>query len=186
MPITLDVKHLLSGRIRRVQRLLGPLAAHPIGCCFVANPNVRAKVISGHPGGSGHTDHTALWFPTSAADIQGQYYEIWYPLRDEERWWLERAYFSLRRVVRPLAKEEHIICLHCDPSAQDDEPLRTYKRGPHLHVLCVEGPMRKAHFPLNMGHLGQVLTSVDSLTAAMQSAISLIAHEVILRLKSTA
>ena len=182
--LTLGVDRLVRGRIRQVQELLKPLvrARWPVPCCFVKNAAVKGRIISGHAGGSAHSDHRSLWFPTFTSNVQGEYFEIWYPTDGEEQWMLERAYFTLRRVARPMATYQEILCVHCDPLATDGEPVRTYKRGPHLHVVVAETPVPDAHFPLNLGHLNEVLASIQSLTAAMRTAIEVVCNEVVSRM----
>jgi len=183
MPVALSVEQLET-RIGTVQKLLKPLVGgkHAVPCCFVANPSVPGRILSGHPGGSGHTDHRALWFPTFIKTVQCQYFEIWLPSDGEKRWELERAYLSISRVIRQLGKREDILCVHCDPLTKDSDPLASYRKGPHLHVMLAQAPLPRAHFPLNACHLQQVLASVESLTNAMQSAIGIVCHEVICHL----
>ena len=181
MPVMLNVANLIPGRLKKVQAILRPLAkkGKPVPCNFVPNP--RAKSICGHGGGPGQ-DHTNIWFPTSVNGIQGQYHEIWYPLGGEHEWWMERAYFGIRRVVRTLAKAEEILCVHSDPMCDVDDPVGSYKRGPHLHVSVAQSPIAKAHFPLNLGHLEDVLSSCDNLSQAISLAIKVVCDEVISRL----
>ncbi len=180
MGIVLDVADLVRGRRKEVQAVLHPLAkkGRPIPCSFVPHP--RAKVICGH-GGSPDRNHRRIWFPTYANGIQGQYHEMWYPRNGECEWWLERAYFSLRRIVRTIHQVEIILCIHSDPMCDDPDPAGLYKRGPHLHVDLAQSPLPDAHFPLNLGQLEEVLSSCDNLSQAMSRAIKIVRDEVIPR-----
>ena len=180
MPIVLDARSLFRGRVREVQVMLRPLTSkgHPIPCGFVSNP--KATIICAHRGGPS-LDHTSTWFNTSANEIQAQYHEIWYPKDGEHEWWLERAYFGLRRSLTALAKVEEILCIHSDPLCEDTDPLGSYKRGPHLHVSIPQSPVAKAHFPLNLGHLEEVLASCDDLSRAISLAIKVVHDEVVCR-----
>lgn len=94
---------------------------------------------------------------------------------------MERAYFSLRRIISPLAKVEEILCIHSDPLCCDAEPVGSYKRGPHLHVSIAQAPIPDAHFPLALGHLQHVLESCDALSQAMALAIRVVRDEVVSR-----
>ena len=180
MPVVLDAESLHKGRLGAVQVMLRPLgrAGHPVPCRFAPHP--RMRIICGHGGGFGK-DYKTIWFPTSSAAIQAQYHEIWYPQNGEQEWWMERAYFSLRRIVSALAKVEEILCVHSDPMCEDAEPTGSYKKGPHLHVIVPKSPIAKAHFPLNLGHLKYVLASCDNLSQAMSLAIQVVQDEVVNR-----
>lgn len=182
MSIFLHVKDLIHGRLRGVQVMLRPLgrAGRPVPCQFVPNP--KCKIICAHGGGVWQ-DHTNVWFPTYASDIQGQYHETWYPQDGEQEWWMERAYFSLRRIVRALAKTEELLSIHSDPMCKEADPLGSYKKGPHLHVSVARSPIADAHFPLNLGHLEHVLASCDNLSQAMSLAIQVVRDEVIPRFR---
>jgi hypothetical protein len=180
MSITLASRKLFNGRVRQVQKILRPLVGKSgqVACCIVGAG--RGRVICGRTGGNVH-DYEEVWFYTRKQDIQGQYHEIWYPGRDEQEWWLERAYFSLRRVISHVAQVEDILCIHSDPQCGEPEPVASYKRGPHLHVSLAKEPLLHAHFPLNRGHLAQVLESCDSLSEAMALAIKVVSDEVVSR-----
>lgn len=180
MPVFLNVKDLFRGRLKGVQVMLRHLgyAGRPVPCQFVPNP--RCKIICAHGGGTVQ-EHTNVWFPTCASGIQGQYHEVWYPQNGEQEWWMERAYFSLRRVVRAVMSTEELLCIHSDPMCKDADPVGTYKKGPHLHVSIARSPVADAHFPLNLGHLEDVLASCENLSQAMSLAIQVVRDEIIER-----
>lgn len=64
-----------------------------------------------------------------------------------------------------------------------DKPEKErYKKGPHLHIKAAVDPLPHAHFALNLGHLNDVLTSVESLSEAMKDGILMLKEEVLDRL----
>ena len=180
MPIRLEDDELRR-RVVRVQKMLQPLAGvgKQVACAFAPNP--RCRIICGRPSGP-IDDPTNRWFGTFARTVQAQYHEIWYPERREEHWWLERAYFGIREIINPVVRPKEILCIHSDPGCRDAEPLGSYKRGPHLHVSVGESPLTDAHFPLNLGHLQEILSTCGSLSEAMAAAIKVVCVEVLARM----
>lgn len=122
-----------------------------------------------------------MWFGTFCSAVQGQYHEIWTPDAGDT-WKLEKAYFSVRKMCRPLMKVQELVCIHSDPICNDKEPLGTYKRGPHMHFAIAQSPYSKCHVPLNLGDLQHVLASPNNLTEAMGEAIKIVINEVMTRI----
>jgi hypothetical protein len=48
-----------------------------------------------------------------------------------------------------------------------------------LHIKAANEPLPHAHIALNLGHLDAVLTSIDTLSDAMKTAISMLKEEVL-------
>lgn len=179
--IVIDLDQL-NPRVTVVRSILQPLKrGRPVPCAMPPHQYQGGKFIAAHDGGK-LGDHPRDWnFRTFAHNIWCQYFELWKPNDTHSQWSLDKAYLTLLAMNREQRKLEELICVHCDPDATDEEPLRTFKRGPHLHV--VKSPLAKSHFPLNLGHLDAVLFSVDSLTSALQGAIAVLAEEVVKRYK---
>jgi len=87
---------------------------------------------------------------------------------------LDRAYFTLLEVVPGAHEFRDLLCIHTDPADALD-----LKQGPHLHISCAPDPMSHCHFPLEFGFLNTVLEDCNSLTAAMQRAIHIVAIDVL-------
>lgn len=116
-------------------------------------------------------------FRTSVKVLRCRYFELWRVARGKNLS-LDRAYFTLLEVVSPSRPFQELLCVHTDPSDNDD-----LKRGPHLHVSCAPDPISHCHFPLDFGFLQAVLKDCDSLTAAMRRAIAVVARDVLPRFK---
>ncbi len=116
-------------------------------------------------------------FRTKNATLRCRYFELWQgTLKD--RLSLYRAYFTLLLVDPETRSLPELLCIHTDPSDADD-----LKQGPHLHISCARDPIPHCHFPLEFGFLTDVLKDPQSLTSAMQRAISLVARDVLPRFK---
>jgi hypothetical protein len=186
--IILPSAYLYSERISHVQELLRPLCdGDTIHCQFVPGTSGSSKVISSKSRQAKTPDNYHDWrFPTKAAPrIWFHYYEIWNLIGVGRDCKINRAYFHLYIIDRPSQKFDQIICVHSDPDEQpadpSDEKLTRqcrYKRGPHLHVLTA-GELAKCHFPLNLGHLDQVLSSIDDLTKALADAVEVVRNEIV-------
>ena len=112
-------------------------------------------------------------FRTSVETIRCRYFELWRSSGDNFVI-LDRAYFTLLEVVPEDREFRDVLCIHTDPADVND-----LKQGPHLHMTCAPGPVSHCHFPLEFGFLNAVLKDCDSLTAAMQRAISVVAIDVL-------
>lgn len=122
--------------------------------------------------------HRETNFSTAVSDVRCQYFELWKGSMGEMLT-LNRAYFTLLRVVPTTRVFEEVLCLHTDPGDGDE-----LKQGPHLHISCAPEPLPHCHFPLEAGFLTLVLKDSKSLTAAMQRAISVVAKDVLPRFKN--
>jgi hypothetical protein len=99
-----------------------------------------------------------------------------------KRYCLERAYLHLYRRGPTEDDELEFLALHCDPNEPDDTghlKHAVYKRGPHIHITAAPQPLCHSHFALNRSHLPDVLASVASLSAAVQSGVEMIRDQVL-------
>jgi hypothetical protein len=120
--------------------------------------------------------------------MHGSYQERWCPVNEKrKRYYLERAYLHLYLTtqIEGEAMEKELLLLHCDPN-ETDEPVdwpglrhSKYKRGPHLHISTAQQPIPHSHFALNACHLDSVLSSVESLTKAMEVAVQMLEDQVL-------
>ena len=177
-----DTKDLFTYRIQHVKSLLSPLAEKKRFHCEFYRPKVaRGKVLVAHDGKKIQESYREWSFRSHARDIWCRYFELWIPITSEGEWYLNRAYLTILRTNYQTRSLEEYLCIHCDPNDTSDEPGSSHKRGPHLHVEMAEPPIPDCHFPLNLGHLEQVLSSVDSLTEALQQTIEVLSHEFLAR-----
>ena len=112
-------------------------------------------------------------FSTSAQVLRCRYFELWRGSSGRELA-LDRAYFTLLKILPATHDFQELLCIHTDPADKNN-----LKRGPHLHVSCAPDPLPHCHFPLEFGFLEAVLRDCGSLTSAMQRAIGLVARDVL-------
>ncbi len=173
----------LHSRQDPIRHMLRPLRdGYDVGCSVGKGKYAGGKIVAAHDAPTPSGDPRDWRFRTFVPGISGQYFELWMPWNSDRSLVLNRAYLHILQLNREKCVLAEILCLHSDPAATDNEPLRTYKRGPHLHVKLAEPPLPQSHFPLNLGHLEQVLDSVGSLTNAMRSAVEVISNEVLKRM----
>ena len=182
MPIRLPEKELVRRRAL-IGRLLVDLRAdkkHRPACDFYRGPELDRKVLAAHDGLVGGEHYRDWMFRTGAPAVWGQYFEIWSPEDVGQRsWTLQAAYLTILE-IRKSGRTE-ILGIHCDPADGSSEPTRSFKRGPHLHVTCAREPLPKSHFPLNYGHLSNVLQDSAALTKAIRDAVFVVRREVLER-----
>jgi len=146
-----------------------------IGFAYDNPGNTMALVATDEKAGALHYRDES--FRTSMDVLRCRYYELW-QIAARGDLALDRAYFTLLEVVRATHDFRDLLCIHTDPDDSND-----LKQGPHLHLSCAPDPMGRCHFPLEFGCLKAVLKDCDSLTKAMQRAISVVAREVLPRFK---
>jgi len=173
----------LHNRVNFVRDLLTPLREQnlPVACCISRHQFRSCKVIAAHDGLPNNINFSEMYFKTFAADISGQYYELWKPIDQQEKLRLDRAYLNIFIVNRNTHKYDKLIAIHCDPYEENNELSCLYKRGPHLHVQKAEHPIPKCHFPLNLTDLDNVLSSINNITEALKNAIKIVQDEVLKR-----
>lgn len=172
----------LGGRRMKIGRMLKPLHANRLVPCGVTHVRFGHGIVLGaHDGRGKSRDYRDWHFRSEAKDVWCQYFEVWTDTDSRSRLSLACAYFTLFLINRENKKFEEVLCIHCDPDDRSD-----MKRGPHLHVTKADDPIPKCHFPLNYGHLDDVLTSIQTLHEAMRKAITMVAKEVIPRFSDDA
>lgn len=186
----------LQSRGNDIRQMLVPITARQDGGpAWQPRSGSSEFVIGMHDGSPSGSDHRNWTFATVRADVRAQYFERWlkFEERGRERWYLERAYLHLSRVDAASRNLIEFLCLHCDPDAAPDEKLKDtapetynrvakqsfYKKHPHLHVIAAEAPFPHAHLALQVGYLDQVLSSIDSLSEAINQAVQMIRDEVL-------
>lgn len=173
----------LHSRQNPIRRMLRPLRKHSdVGCSLSKGKYAGGKIVAAHDAPAPSGDPRNWRFRTFVPGVFAQYFELWIPCSGDRGLALNRAYLHVLQLNAERRALAEVLCLHSDPTATDNEPLRAYKQGPHVHVKLAEPPLPQSHFPLNLGHLEQVLDSVASLTTAMQSAVQVITNEVLNRM----
>jgi len=145
---------------------------------YQCSTNLRgATAIALHDGrGRADLDHRACLFGPNDSLLRFNYFELWKPTDAQQACWsLNRAYLNVTMVPKGEHNAQKLFCIHCDP---DDKSA--YKRGPHLHVDCLD-PLGKCHFPLCLTDFDSVLESIDSITRAFAMVAELIKLEVMPR-----
>ena len=169
----------LGKRGQKIRHLLQPLSKQPVGPAWKTISRSGQYIIGVHDGSPPQSDFTEWRFATLVHNLQGAYYEIWIRLSDES-WYLRQAYLSMHRTDRTSASNTvKFIALHCDPNEPDEASHAIYKKGPHLHIQAADDPIPRAHIALCVGHLNDVLSSVDYLSEAMGLAVRMLREEVL-------
>src|SRR5579884_608446 len=170
--------HELGSRGRKIQTILRPIS-HPKHRPAWDRSNITSReyIIAAYDGTRPTSEYRDWRFSTFVPNFRAMYFEMWKRSVDnEEYWYLDRAYLSIYQIIN--RSESEFLCLHCDPNIANDTKEK-YKKGPHLHIKAANEPLPHAHFALNLGHLEAVLTSIDTLSEAMISAISMLKEEVL-------
>jgi hypothetical protein len=180
MPIIQAKMEELEHRGEYVRQLLKPIAKHPGGPAWQRKSGVSEFIIGTHDGSPTRSDYRDWRFKTVVPNFQAMYFELWRrsESRQKEFWYLYRAYLSIYQIDHGQQKETEFLCLHCDPN-EPDNAHAIYKRGPHLHINVANHPIPHAHIALNRGHLNEILSSVDTLTTAMEWAVQMLKVEIL-------
>lgn len=170
-------------RRAHIRNLLADLRANQSqspACDFYPGTEQDRKILAAHDGHIGGVHYRDWMFRTGAPAVWGQYFEVWSPEDARQHSWnLRAAYLTILELGKDTRTE--ILGVHCDPADGSSEPMRSFKRGPHLHVKCAREPLPKSHFPLNYGHLNDVLRDAAALTKAIRNAIFVVRREVLER-----
>jgi hypothetical protein len=221
MPIIQMNINDLKSRVQKIRVMLRPISKQKDGpACELTNSSSSRLIFAIHDGARPISDYRDWRFSTKVESFYAMYFELWKRNeKDEELWYLDRAYLSIYQFINRQEKE--FLCLHCDPNIASeleesenkqekisnkanlklekkglisnkilshskreiDRPEKErYKKGPHLHIKAAEDPLPHAHFALNLGHLNDVLASVESLSDAMKDGILMLREEVLDRL----
>ena len=176
----------INERLSMVRTLIRPLRpernGHPVDAqgqiVFTREGNGRKAVVTIKDTGSG-LSYRDWFFRTSANLIRAQYFEIWISNESESEWQLCQACLHLFLVQSHDDPLEEILAIHCEPSLLATSDKLRFKRGPHVHLKAAKHPIGKAHFPLNLGHLEEVLSTIDNLGKALSDAVHIAQLEVI-------
>jgi hypothetical protein len=172
----------LSGRGELIANMLRPITgSRRVGSSFA--PQRDELLIAVHSGTRPDTAPRDWRFTTPIRKIRGSYWERWAPTTEKRRrYYLAQAYLQLYWRESAGDDESELLALHCDPNEPDDIGLlkhAIYKRGPHVHVMTASQPLPHSHFALNIGHLSQVLSSVEAITGAVQIGVHMIRDQVL-------
>lgn len=167
----------LGSRGNKIQAVLRPISHQKQGPAWEPRSSSREYIIATYDGTRPTAEYRDWRFSTFVRNFRAMYFEIWKRSKDYEAYWyLDRAYLSIYQIID--RSESEFLCLHCDPNIANDAKEK-YKKGPHLHIKAAAEPFPHAHIALNLGHLDTVLTSIDTLSEAMKSAISMLKEEVL-------
>ncbi len=178
MPITTEN---LQPRQRVISRLLRDLRPHRNGhrraVPIRTIPLIGQSAIVIGACDQASEQHRDWRFTTFSDRLLAQYFEEWEKVAGSEQFRLCQACFHIYDLEKQSASGE-IIAIHTEPRITALDRLSRYKFGPHLHLEAAGYPLSKAHFPLNLGHLDAVMTSIDSLTLALKAAVEIVQSEV--------
>ena len=177
MPFIQVTSKELGARGQYVRELLRPLTRRMDGPAWQRKTTQYTWIIGTHDGAPPHSSPQEWRFATFVPDLRATYFELWRRV-DEESWCLHQAYLNIFRTDPAMREESKFLSLHCDPNESDDAPHATYKKGPHLHIQAADDPFPHAHIALTGKHLDMVLSSVDSLSEAIEWAVRMIKEEV--------
>lgn len=117
-------------------------------------------------------------FQTISENIKANYHEVWVN-QGRGKYFLDRSYFHLYKVIEEGLTESEYILLHCDASEPMTTPHSVYKQSPHIHVEVAEQPIPKAHFALYNGRLVEVLKNRASFDAALLDSIAMLNSQIL-------
>jgi hypothetical protein len=172
----------VASRGEKVRVLLEPLTpANSSGPAWEPKFVRNSYIIGTHDGARATTNYRDWRFNTFVPKTYASYFEKWDLLSDDQLC-LNRAYLSIFQLDIETRSEREFLCLHCDPNEPDNEPHAIYKKGPHLHIVAALNPIPRAHIPLNMVHLQTILSSIETLSEAIESAVVMLKEEILNRL----
>jgi len=178
MPVIQITSKEFRSRSQPIRELLRPLSKQSGGPAVTfTGRSLRQCVVGTHDGSPSSSGHQDWRFATFVPGLRANYFELWKRV-DEESWCLDRAYLNIFQTDPTARTEKKFLSLHCDPNEPDDAPHAIYKRGPHLHIQAANDPFPHAHIALTGEHLGDVLSSFDSLFKAIEWAVRMLKEEV--------
>jgi hypothetical protein len=165
-----------------VQRLLKPLRpdGRDVGCACYPLPARSRVIVAARDGGFGPESYRDFRFASRVHNVLCNYFEEWKSSMSTS-FVLQQANLSIHLMDRSAHTSTEIIAIHAEPSHIGSGPQAEFKRGPHVHVTWSQDPIPRCHFPLNYGHLKDVLSSLDSLTDAIKAAVKIASLEVLSR-----
>ena len=173
---------LFSERPDNLKKILQPISnTRYLFCNFYKFQYAGAKVLAAHNGKINNKDFSEWYFPSYKKGIWCKYYELWKQDSNKAEWKFDNAYLDI--FVTNINRElDRILCLHCEPNDNSEEPKRSFKKSPHIHLKKAAEPLSKSHIPLNYSDLSEILSSIVKLNEAFIKAITILKYEVIDRL----
>jgi hypothetical protein len=172
----------LRTRGPQISEMLQPLAGSR-RIAFSTTPQRNHFMIAVHSGTRPDTLPRDWRFTTPIRKIRGSYWERCVPTNEKRiNYYLQQAYLHLYWRPNINDDEYELLALPCHPNEPNDSGPMTqavYKRGPHIHVMTATQPLPHSHFALNMGHLADVLSSIENLSAAVSFAVVMIRDQVL-------
>ena len=117
----------LSLRGKQIRKFLVPLAKAPGGPAWQTRTPVGSFIIGAHDGSPSASDYRDWRFSTITPGYRAMYFELW--IKQDPKWYLDRAYLSIFRIEQGSRDETELLCLHCDPNEPPGEHT-PYKIGP--------------------------------------------------------
>ncbi len=181
MYVILSPIRKLPSRGDEIRKLLQPIAKHEDGPAWQPIASSREYIIGTHDGSPSQSNYRDWRFSTYVPQIHASYFEFWKKtfVDKKEIWYLDRAYLHIYRINLLTRGEEEFLALHCDPNESQEAEHVLYKRGPHLHIKVAQKPIPHAHIALNLGHLKEVLGSVEALSKAMKMGVQMLREEIL-------
>lgn len=186
--VELPNKRMFDERPDSVRVLVRPLALNPQGLEIRWQPyKAGRQVLSVYDHFSRTRSLRERTFKTRVDGVLCQYLEHWLPDQSYATWHLEHACLHLFATEVSGDARHELMALHSEPQ----QPLTTHagkaKGSPHVHLKIEQGrlkPLARSHFPLNYGHLDEVLQTIDTLHDALGDAVTIVVEEVLCRLDS--
>lgn len=189
--IVIDNQQLFDGsRADQAAKLVAPLARKKaiLQPAWLQHPT--GKVLSlADQFTSVRRDERQRHFSTRIDSLYCQYFELWRSEDQGRNWFLEQANLHLLGGGTGRGDLAELVMIHAEPETATDTYSGRAKAGPHLHMKVDSGRLRvlaKAHIPLNLCHLDEVLGDVSQLDAAMASAVIILGNDVLDRFSSIA
>jgi hypothetical protein len=182
MPVTLEEAILASERPGAIRRFLAPLAPDAgVACNSPKSLIDGGRVWAAHDGQIAGKEYRDWRFGTRYADIRCSYFELWKPSGSGRTWFLDRAYLTLFLTDRTTRQSRELLGVHSDPECEDPQPMRDFKKGPHLHVKHLVEPLPHSHFPLTIGYADHAIRSSVEMTRLLSEIANLLSVEVLNR-----
>ena|SRR5579875_3478729 len=170
----------IGRRAQTIPKLLRPLL--PPKQSLACRPRTMGRLIMFSPYSGPEPSEAGIEgykFPTTIRRIRATYYEHWTPTDFAKKSYaIEKAYLHLF-LRNEQGDEDQIVALHADPNESKNDKHYRYKAGPHIHMLTAADPLHHSHIGLNTPNLEHILGSVDLLTSALATAVSMISDQVL-------
>jgi len=180
MPLIITDPSTLNKRRQRVQKIFEPLAkTNRVDVFFHSGAN---KAVIGLGLDTYGSDLRRARYPSRYDRIYVNYFEIWIAQEAGETFFLEKSCMHLDTPYPDGTGDEEVLALHCDPSLDGKDPESIFKRGPHLLLSGNRRDIKKSHIALCLTNLESSISSIDSLSTALDKSVSMIDSELLPRL----